>query len=131
MHRLTEALRDAGCVFAEEEAAILLEAALPGATVSEDSGQSRLKARAARRISAEPLEHIVGWVDFAGLRLNVRPGVFVPRQRTRLLAFHSERTVRAVSDRRGAGRPAPVLVEGLHEPGPVRSVVPAAVHGAP
>src|SRR5690625_7023814 len=75
MHRLTEALRDAGCVFAEEEAAIFLEAALQGDTVSEDSGQSRLKALAARRISGEPLEHIVGWVDFAGLRLNVRPGV--------------------------------------------------------
>src|SRR5699024_10106908 len=112
MHRLTEALRDAGCVFAEEEAAILLEAALQGVTVSEDSRQSRLEALAAGRMSGHPLEPIVGWVDFAGLPPNVRPGVFVPRQRTRLLAFHSERTVRSDSDRRSAGRPAPVLVEG-------------------
>src|SRR5699024_2337332 len=129
MHRLTEALRDAGCVFAEEEAAILLEAALQGDTVSEDSGQSRLKALAVRRISGEPLEHIVGWVDFAGLRLNVRPGVFVPRQRTRLLAFHSARTVSAVSDRRGAGRPAPVLVEGFCGARPVGSFVVVPVPG--
>ena len=33
-----------------------------------------------------PLEHIVGWVDFCGLRIAVDPGVFVPRQRTAFLA---------------------------------------------
>src|SRR5699024_838901 len=129
MPDLTEALRDAGCVFAEEEAAILLEAALRADTVGAEARGSTLDELAARRISGEPLEHIVGWVDFAGLRLNVRPGVFVPRQRTRLLAFHTERTVRAVSDRRGAGGPTPVLVEGFCGAGPVGSFVAASVPG--
>lgn len=130
MPSLTEVLRDAGCVFAEEEAAILLEAALPGNATGEEARRSTLNELVARRISGEPLEQIVGWVDFAGLRLNVRPGVFVPRQRTRLLAFHSERAVRAVSERRGAAGPTPVLVEGFCGAGPVGSFVAASVPGA-
>jgi release factor glutamine methyltransferase len=40
----------------------------------------------ALRVGGLPLEHILGWAGFAGLRVAVEPGVFVPRQRTRLLA---------------------------------------------
>jgi release factor glutamine methyltransferase len=32
-----------------------------------------------------PLEHILGWVEFCGLRIAVDAGVFVPRRRTELL----------------------------------------------
>ena len=39
----------------------------------------------ARRIAGEPLEHLLGRVEFCGLRLAVEPGVFVPRSRTALL----------------------------------------------
>lgn len=39
----------------------------------------------ARRIAGEPLEYILGWVEFAGVRVVVPPGVFVPRQRSALL----------------------------------------------
>ena len=45
-----------------------------------------LGAMVARRVAGEPLEWIVGWADFAALRLVVRPGVFVPRRRSELLA---------------------------------------------
>ena len=38
-----------------------------------------------RRVAGIPLEHILGWVDFCGLRIAVSTGVFVPRQRTQLL----------------------------------------------
>src|SRR5699024_506431 len=130
MPDLTEALRDAGCVYAEEEAAILLEAALQADTVGAEARGSTLDELAARRISGEPLEHIVGWVDFAGLRLNVRPGVFVPRQRTKLLA---ELSVLAVRDRLcgpGAAKPAPIFLEAFCGIGPVASVVSDSVHGA-
>jgi release factor glutamine methyltransferase len=71
-------LRAAGCVFAEEEAALLLVAA--GAEAG------ALDALVARRVSGEPLEQILGWAEFAGLRIAVVPGVFVPRRRTELLA---------------------------------------------
>ena len=38
-----------------------------------------------RREAGEPLEVILGWVEFAGIRVLIDPGVFVPRQRTAYL----------------------------------------------
>ncbi|MFY1689170.1 putative protein N(5)-glutamine methyltransferase [Plantactinospora sp. WMMB782] len=69
-------LRAAGCVFAEDEAGILTSAA---------GSPAELLAMVERRVGGLPLEHIVGWVDFCGLRVAVDPGVFVPRRRTELL----------------------------------------------
>ncbi|MCZ2820634.1 putative protein N(5)-glutamine methyltransferase [Modestobacter sp. VKM Ac-2977] len=69
-------LRAAGCVFAEDEAGLLLAAAASAA---------QLDGLVARRVAGEPLEQVLGWAEFCGLRLAVEPGVFVPRQRTRLL----------------------------------------------
>ena len=78
---LVAALRAAGCVFAEEEAE-LLRAAADGPA---------LEALLARRVSGEPLETILGWVEFAGLRVAVAPGVFVPRRRSELLVAETVR----------------------------------------
>jgi release factor glutamine methyltransferase len=72
---VVDELRAAGCVFAEDEARLLLEAA-----------DADVPTLLARRVAGEPLEHVVGWVAFAGDRLAVAPGVFVPRRRTELLA---------------------------------------------
>ncbi|MET8849544.1 putative protein N(5)-glutamine methyltransferase [Amycolatopsis sp. NPDC004625] len=69
-------LRAAGCVFAEEEAALLTDAATTSA---------ELESLVARRAAGLPLEHLLGWAEFHGLRIAVRPGVFVPRQRTGFL----------------------------------------------
>ncbi|SFE65384.1 putative protein N(5)-glutamine methyltransferase [Blastococcus tunisiensis] len=69
-------LRAAGCVFAEEEAALLLAGA--GST-------GRLEELVGRRVLGEPLEHLLGWAEFCGLRIAVAPGVFVPRRRSELL----------------------------------------------
>jgi len=68
-------LRAAGCVFAEDEAALLLAAAVG----------AQLDALVARRVAGEPLEQVLGWAEFCGRRFVVERGVFVPRQRTRLL----------------------------------------------
>ncbi|QUH02869.1 putative protein N(5)-glutamine methyltransferase [Saccharopolyspora erythraea] len=70
-------LRHAGCVFAEDEADLLLAAAPTAAD---------LDAMAARRAAGLPLEHVLGWAEFCGLRIAVDPGVFVPRRRTQHLA---------------------------------------------
>jgi release factor glutamine methyltransferase len=70
------ALRTAGCVFAEDEARLLIEAA---------GTPEELAAMVARRADGLPLEHVVGWAEFAGLRIAVDPGVFVPRRRTEFL----------------------------------------------
>jgi release factor glutamine methyltransferase len=74
--QLVAALRAAGCVFAEEEARLLLD---------EASSPAELMAWAARRMSGEPLEYVVGWAAFAGIRVAVEPGVFVPRRRSELV----------------------------------------------
>ena len=74
--RVVDELRAAGCVFAEEEA-VLLQA--------EARTRGHLEFMVARRVLGEPLEQILGWAEFCGLRIRVVPGVFVPRRRTERL----------------------------------------------
>jgi release factor glutamine methyltransferase len=74
--QLVAALRSSGCVFAEEEARLLLD---------EAPSDAELMTWAARRMAGEPLEYVVGWASFAGLRIAVEPGVFVPRRRSELI----------------------------------------------
>jgi release factor glutamine methyltransferase len=101
-------LRAAGCVFAEEEAGLLLgEGADPGA----------LEAMTARRVAGEPLEHLLGWAEFRGRRVAVGPGVFVPRQRSGLLVD------RAVA----AARPGAVVVDLCCGAGALGAAVAAEV----
>jgi release factor glutamine methyltransferase len=69
-------LRSAGSVFAEEEGELLVSAARTPAELD-----SMLEQRAA----GLPLEPILGWAEFCGLRIAVQPGVFVPRRRTEFL----------------------------------------------
>src|SRR5215470_11784890 len=69
-------LRAAGCVFAEDEAGLLESAARTPA---------ELAALVERRVAGEPLEQVVGWARFCGLRIAVDRGVFVPRRRTEFL----------------------------------------------
>ncbi len=107
---LVATLRAAGCVFAEEEAALLRGAAADGAA---------LAAMVARRCAGEPLEQVVGFVDLGGLRLRVAPGCFVPRQRTLLLVREAVGAARAA----GPG----VVVEAYAGVAPVAAHVAAAV----
>ncbi|MEU1039438.1 putative protein N(5)-glutamine methyltransferase [Streptomyces sp. NPDC005551] len=70
------ALRTAGCVFAEDEAELILATA---------RDQAEAAAMVDRRVAGLPLEHVVGWAEFHGLRITVDTGVFVPRRRTEFL----------------------------------------------
>jgi release factor glutamine methyltransferase len=70
-------LRSAGCFFAEDEARLLTAAARTPAD---------LAAMVDRRAAGQPLEHVLGWAEFCGLRIAVDPGVFVPRRRSEFLA---------------------------------------------
>ncbi|MFI7316616.1 putative protein N(5)-glutamine methyltransferase [Streptomyces venezuelae] len=69
-------LRAAGCVFAEDEADLILSTA---------HTPSEVAAMVERRAAGLPLEHVLGWAEFQGLRFSVDPGVFVPRRRTEFL----------------------------------------------
>jgi release factor glutamine methyltransferase len=85
-------LRAAGCVFAEDEARLLISAARTPAD---------LASMVDRRAIGLPLEHVIGWAEFCGLRIAVDPGVFVPRNRTKFL----------VSQAASLSRPGAVVVD--------------------
>jgi release factor glutamine methyltransferase len=69
-------LRSAGCVFAEEEVNLL---------VSEARNLEDLTRLIEERANGEPLEYVLGFADFYGLRIKLKKGVFVPRKRTEFL----------------------------------------------
>jgi release factor glutamine methyltransferase len=89
-------LRAAGCVFAEDEARLLISTA----RTTDD-----LAAMVGRRVAGLPLEHVLGWAEFCGLRVAVDPGVFVPRRRTEFLVHQ------ATALAKSAPREATVVVD--------------------
>jgi release factor glutamine methyltransferase len=92
-------LRAAGCVFAEDEARLISEVAL------NPEERERLVQR---RIAGEPLEYLLGWAEFCGLRISVAPGVFVPRRRTEALVREAVRLLSPVADASAVANPRPV-----------------------
>ena len=82
-------LRAAGCVWAEDEADLLISSA---------ASPAALQALVDRRVDGQPLEQILGWAWFCGIRVAVDAGVFIPRARTELLV----RTAVTLVDHRDA-----------------------------
>jgi len=98
-------LRAAGCVFAEDEARLLIATARTA---------DELSAMVERRAAGLPLEQVLGWAEFCGLRIAVDPGVFVPRRRTEFLV---QQAVLIRGDNPPQTPPA-VSPGGTHPPGP-------------
>jgi release factor glutamine methyltransferase len=98
--RVVATLREAGCVFAEDEARLISAAA---------GSPAELAAMVARRAAGVPLELVVGWAEFCGLRIAVDEGVFVPRRRTEFLVQEGIRLARRLRNR--GGRPRRVVVD--------------------
>jgi release factor glutamine methyltransferase len=80
-------LRAAGCVYAEDEAELLFSAA---------ASADALEDMVGRRVTGVPLEQIVGWAEFCGIRIVVEPGVFVPRRRSELLVRRAAELTRGI-----------------------------------
>jgi release factor glutamine methyltransferase len=98
-------LRAAGCVYAEDEARLLR---------AEAGSPAELAVMVDRRVAGLPLEHVLGWAEFCGVRIALDPGVFVPRRRSEFLVAE------ASALRRGAGiEGLGVLREAERAPGPV------------
>ncbi|ROS51541.1 putative protein N(5)-glutamine methyltransferase [Frigoribacterium sp. PhB24] len=102
---VTRRLRAAGCVFAEDEARLLLAEAGDG---------PGLEAMVADRVAGRPLEQVLGWAAFAGRRIVVEPGVFVPRRRTELVLRQASAVLSTTDEAAGvpggvASRPLAVL----------------------
>src|SRR5690242_4963162 len=104
-------LRAAGCVFAEDEARLLMSAARTPA---------ELDAMVGQRAAGLPLEQVLGWAEFCGLRITVAPGVFVPRRRTEFLVRQAVALART-----GA-----VIVDLCCGAGAIGAALAAAVEGA-
>ncbi|MFH8346982.1 putative protein N(5)-glutamine methyltransferase [Streptomyces sp. NPDC018045] len=113
---LVARLRAAGCVFAEDEAHLLATTART---------PSDLTAMTDRRVAGLPLEQVIGWAEFCGLRIAVDPGVFVPRRRTEFLVGQAAALLRA----RAAAGPRPVVVDLCCGTGAVGAALAAAVTG--
>ncbi|MFL6128753.1 MAG: putative protein N(5)-glutamine methyltransferase [Mycobacteriales bacterium] len=111
---LVARLRAAGCVFAEDEARLLVAAAPDAVT---------LAGMVDQRAAGTPLEQVVGWAEFCGLRIAVDPGVFVPRRRTEFLVGL------AVALGRQTGRPRTVVVDLCCGTGALGAAVAAALTG--
>ncbi|HKB31845.1 MAG TPA: putative protein N(5)-glutamine methyltransferase [Streptosporangiaceae bacterium] len=101
-------LRAAGCVFAEDEARLLISAARTPAD---------LAAMVGRRAAGLPLEQVLGWAEFCGLRIAVAPGVFVPRRRTEFLVSQAAALANQSASR--AGQPAMLAHQGAGSAGQV------------
>nr|WP_286219451.1 putative protein N(5)-glutamine methyltransferase [Paraoerskovia sediminicola] len=115
-------MRAAGSVYAEDEASLLLDAA---------AGLDDLRSMVARRIAGEPLELVIGWAAFCGLRVAVAPGVFVPRRRTEALAVEAVLLAReAAAPGRGHGSDdVPCVVDLCCGSGAIGFVVATALEG--
>jgi release factor glutamine methyltransferase len=104
-------LRAAGCVFAEDEARLLIAGART---------PSELGAMVDRRAGGMPLEQVLGWAEFCGMRIAVAPGVFVPRRRTGFLVRQAE----------ALARPGAVIVDLCCGAGAIGAALAAVVDRA-
>jgi len=131
-------LRAAGCVFAEDEARLLMSAA---------RNPAELDAMVSQRAAGLPLEQVVGWAEFCGLRIIVAPGVFVPRRRTEFLVRQAALLLRGERSppdtpcswgdpspqtplgppRKGIARPGSVIVDLCCGAGAIGAALAAAV----
>ncbi len=73
---LEEALRAAGCVFAEREAALIR------ASTRDPAARRQMVAQ---RVAGAPLEYVVGSAEFAGVRVRIGSPAFIPRHRAAVL----------------------------------------------
>ncbi|MBV7508443.1 putative protein N(5)-glutamine methyltransferase [Bacillus sp. sid0103] len=81
VEKIIHRLRTSGCVFAEEEALLL---------ISEAQTMDELKKMVEMRVGGLPVEHVIGYTEFCGLRIKIDSEVFVPRQRTEFLVRQAQ-----------------------------------------
>ena len=98
-------------MFAEAEARLLMSAART---------PDELDAMVERRAAGLPLELVLGWAEFCGLRIAVTPGVFVPRRRTEFL----------VRQAAALARPGDVILDLCCGAGAIAAALAAAVDRA-
>lgn len=119
----TDRLRRAGVPSPDVDARLLAahvfgDELRAGATVEEDQ-LVRLSALVDQRAQRIPLQHLVGATWFRHVRLLCRPGVFIPRPETEVVAGHAIDAARACA--------APVVVEPCTGSGAIAAAVASEV----
>jgi release factor glutamine methyltransferase len=110
----TKFLKRNGIESAEKEAVTLIRHGLDISTVKIFSDNAELSKEQIitlgnmlrRRLRREPIQYILGYEEFLGLKLLVGPGVLIPRPETELMAEQAIKTVRrtALSVMRNASK---------------------------
>lgn len=85
--------------------------------ISEARTPDELDVMVDRRVAGLPLEHVLGWAEFCGLRIAVDPRVFVPRRRTEFLVRQAV----------ALARPGDVIVDLCCGTGAIGAALAAAV----
>jgi release factor glutamine methyltransferase len=107
LHDISRTLKHHKIDSHDKEAEIILQTALNINVIDiyrddpelTEKQMSLLESVVSRRTSREPLQYILGYVEFMGLRIQVGKGVLIPRPETELMA---EIAIKAVSDQRSA-----------------------------
>jgi len=102
LKEITKCLKGHGIGTPEKEAEILVRRSLDIDTVriyrdnpEFSEGQIKtLEALLRRRLGREPLQYILGYEEFLGLKLKVGPGVLIPRPETEFMAEQAIKTVK-------------------------------------
>ena len=84
--------------------------------------RERYLALVARRAGGEPFPHLTGTIEFYGLRLDVRPGPFVPRPSSELVVDRAVRRLRR--------RKSPVAIDVCTGAGPIALAIADELPGA-
>lgn len=101
-------LKNAGIVDALKESEMLIMEALhiskaelytKRIVISEENSK-KIDLLALRRVKGEPIQYIIGYVVFYGLKMEVGRGVFIPRPETELLVDETIKIIRQLRDER-------------------------------
>ena len=103
LRELSQLFEKAGITNPAKEAETLLTETLNITTVTlhaytpelDISMSEKLDSLAGRRINGEPMQYVIGHVEFLGLSIHVGKGVLIPRPETELLAEEAVNIIRA------------------------------------
>jgi release factor glutamine methyltransferase len=121
LQAISKLLKTAGIESPDKEAEIILRTALniniidiyrddPELT---EKQMSLLESVVNRRTSREPLQYIIGYVEFIGLRIQVGKGVLIPRPETELMAELAIKKVGAIRGQPITHHPSPIKILDL------------------
>lgn len=101
LHEISNTLQLSVIEFPEREAEIILGSVLEinRVNIYRDNPEitpdqiKTIDQMIVKRINREPLQYILGNIDFMGMKLHVGPGVLIPRPETELMAEYAVKTV--------------------------------------